>query len=109
MYWRILLIIVIGIATACSTTKKIKDGSTAYQQKQYAKAVDFLLDEISGLEDGEVYADLAYKLGDSYKNLNESSESLNWFVEAAKNNHSPDAFFEMAYAHRNINIYWKPS
>jgi len=105
MHWRTFLFIVIGLATACSTTKKIKDGSTAYQQKQYAKAVDFLLDEINGLKEGELYADLAYKLGDSYKNLNQSSESLTWFVEAAKNNHSPDAFFEMAYALKKNERY----
>ncbi len=106
MYLRTtLLITVIGIATACSTTKKIKDGSTAYQQKQYAKAVEFLLSEINGLEEGEVYADLAYKLGDSYKNLNESSESLKWFIEAAKNDHSPDAYFEMAYALKKRERY----
>ena len=99
------LVVAVLLAVSCSTTKKIKDGSTAYQQKQYAVAVDFLLGEIDGLEEGEQYADLAYKLGDSYKNLNESTESLKWFIEAAKNDHSPDAFWEMAYALKKNERY----
>lgn len=90
---------------SCVTTKKIKDGRTAFQQKQYAVAVDFIQDEIIGKEDSEEYAELSYLLGESYKNLNESDLSLKWYLEAAKNDYGPEAYWEMAYALKKNERY----
>jgi len=90
---------------ACNTTKKIKDGSTAYQQKQYAVAVDMLEREIAQFEGGEEYARLSYMLGLSYKNLNDSENSLKWLIEAAKNNYGALAYLEMAKALRQNERY----
>ncbi|MEL6389387.1 MAG: tetratricopeptide repeat protein, partial [Bacteroidota bacterium] len=101
-----LLLVFLSIALlGCSTSKKIKDGATAYQQKQYAVAIDKLTEEIKGLEGGEEYARLAYLLGDSYKRLNDSPNSLNWFIEAAKNDYGADAYWEMAYALKKQERY----
>ncbi len=88
------LLVIIG----CSLTKKINDGTTAFQQKQYAVAVDMLIDEISQYDGGDQYAQLAFMLGVSYKNLNDSKNSLHWFIEAAKQDYGEQAFWEMAYA-----------
>lgn len=91
--------------SSCLTSKKIKDGRTAYQQKQYAVAVDFLLGEIAGKENTPEYAELSYLLGESYRNLNNSEESLRWYIESAKNDYGPEAFWEMAYALKKKERY----
>lgn len=85
------------ILLSCQTTKKVKDGQTAYELKQYARAIEFLENEIIQLKEGEEYAQTAYMLGTSYKNINDSENSLRWFIESAKNGYGPDAFYEMAY------------
>ncbi|MFT6810799.1 MAG: peptidoglycan-associated lipoprotein [Saprospiraceae bacterium] len=98
--WSLLL-----VAFACSTTKKIKDGSTAYQQKQYAVAIEMLEREIIQYEEGEEYAKLAFMLGQSYKNLNDSKSSLKWLIQAAKNNYGPAAYLQMAQALKKSERY----
>ncbi len=90
---------------SCATTKKIKDGRTAFQQKQYAVAVDFLLNEVAQKEGTDEYPELAYLLGESYKNLNDSESSLKWYIEAAKNNYGPEAYWEMSYALKKNERY----
>ncbi len=82
---------------SCSLSKPIKDGRTAHQQKQYAKAVEMLTEEIGGRTEGEEYAELSYLLGESYKYLNDSENSLKWYIEAAKNDYGPESYYEMAY------------
>ena len=93
------------VSFACNTTKKIKDGSTAYQQKQYAVAIDMLEREIVQYEGGEEYARMSFMLGQSYKNLNDSKNSLKWFIEAAKNNFGATAYLEMAQALKKSERY----
>lgn len=93
------------LVCSCSLSKQIKDGRTAYQQKQYAVAVEMLTDELKGYSEGEEYAELSYLLGESYKNLNDSDNALKWFIEAAKNNYGPEAYWEMAYALKKKERY----
>ena len=100
-----MALVFILLSSSCATTKKIKDGRTAFQQKQYAVAVDFFLSEIAGAEETEEYPELAYLLGESYKNLNNSEESLKWFIESAKTDYGPEAFWEMAYALKKKERY----
>ena len=90
---------------SCSTTKKIKDGRTAFQQKQYAVAIPFLLQEADKAVDSEEYPEIAYLLGESYKYLNNSNESLKWFIESAKEGYGAEAFWEMAYALKKKERY----
>lgn len=95
----------ICILSGCNTTKRIKDGTTAYQQKQYAVAIDMLEREISKYEEGEEYAHMAYMLGQSYSNVNDSKASLKWLIQAAKNNYGPPAYYEMAMALKKNERY----
>jgi len=93
------------IYSSCSTTKKIKDGRTAFQQKQYAVAVNYLEADAERTQGSPEYAEIAYLLGESYKNLNESALSMKWYIEAAKNEYGPEAFWEMAYALKKNERY----
>lgn len=96
---------VLSLFLACSLSKSIKDGRSAYQQKQYYKAIQFLESEIKNYTEGAEYAELSYLLGDSYKNVNDSDNSLKWFIQAAKNNYGAEAFWEMAYALKKKERY----
>ncbi len=93
------------LVSACSTVKKIKDGRTAFQQKQYAIAIDYLNQDVVKAEGTDEYAEIAYLLGESYKNLNNSELSMKWYIEAAKSNYGPQAFWEMAYALKKNERY----
>lgn len=90
---------------SCSLNKSINDGRTAYEQKQFSKAITLLESEIAGKGEGPEYAELSYLLGESYKYINDSDNSLKWYIEAAKNNHGPEAFWEMAYALKKKERY----
>lgn len=90
---------------SCSLNKSINDGRTAYEQKQFSKAITLLESEIAGKGEGPEYAELSYLLGESYKYINDSDNSLKWYIEAAKNNHGPGAFWEMAYALKKKERY----
>ena len=94
-----------ALVSSCSTTKKIKDGYSAFDQKQYAVAVDYLLADAEDKDGSEEYARIAYMLGESYKNLNDSENSLKWYIEAAKNEYGPEAFWEMSYALKKNQRY----
>jgi len=101
----LLLFVLFLLNLGCATTKKIKDGTTAHQQKQYAVAVEMLNKEIRSYNGGEEYAQIAYLLGDSYRQLNDSANSLRWFIEAAKNDYGPAAYWDMAYALKKNERY----
>ena len=108
---RALGLLIIGailslMMSACSLGKKIQDGRTAHQQKQYALAVEMLEKEAARESDNpEVYAEISYLLGESYKYLNNSDQSLRWFIEAAKNDYGAGAYWEMGYALKKKERY----
>jgi outer membrane protein OmpA-like peptidoglycan-associated protein len=86
------------VMASCLATKQVKDGRTAFDLKQYAVAVPFLEDEAASLDESDpAYAEVSYLLGEAYKNLNDSENSLKWYIEAAKQDYGPGAYFEMAY------------
>lgn len=103
---RIVLFSFVGtLLISCVSTKKIDNGRTAFTQKQYAVAIPLLEKEIQNNSDTKIYAELSYLLGESYKYLNDTDNSLKWFIESAKNDYGPEAFYEMAYALRKKQRY----
>ena len=98
-------ILVVSLFLSCSLGKSINDGRTAYQQKQYAIAVEMLERDAASITDPVAYAEVSYLLGDSYKHMNDSESSLKWFIEAAKNDYGPEAYWEMAYALKKKERY----
>ena len=89
------------LLVSCTVTKRVKDGDTAYQLKQYAIAVGMLEDEYANTQDREVQARKAYYLGKSYDILQNYGEAVQWF-ELAKKHRYP------AYMHIVLgNAYMK--
>lgn len=101
-----ILTLSVLLISACTLSKAVRDGRTAHQQKQYSLAVEMLEKEIGKTSpDSKEYAEISYLLGESYKYLNDSDNSLKWFIEAAKNDYGPDAYWEMAYALKKKERY----
>lgn len=83
--------------TACTYTQKIKDGRTAFERKQYAVATRFLEKEYNKAKTRLEKGKLAYLLGESYKELNRSEQSIQWYQKAYDNQAGVDALKEYAY------------
>jgi len=67
---------------ACTVTKKVKDGESAYLLKQYAVATEFLESEFNASSDRLIQGRKAYLLGKSYDILLQFDQALSWFEKA---------------------------
>ncbi|MBK9254172.1 MAG: OmpA family protein [Saprospiraceae bacterium] len=90
---------------ACSFTKKIKDGETAYERKQYSIAADLLTDEFSKTDNSTVKARKAFLLGKSYLQLIDYDAALSWFQKSADFNYGPEAYFELGLCQKRLEEY----
>lgn len=95
----------IFIISSCSYVQKIKDGSTAYDRKQYSKAITMLNSEYKKTKSRVEKGKIAYMLGDSYKRTNQIEKSVNWFLAAYDNSYGVDAQKEYAYALKRTGQY----
>ncbi len=72
-------IIILGsLFVACNTTMKIKNGTMAYQVKQYAVAVEMLEDEYRRENNEQVQAQLSSMLAKSHDISQNFGEALQW-------------------------------
>jgi len=101
----ILLALIIGSITACTYTIKVRDGRTAVDVKQYALAVDFLQKEYKKAKSRVEQGKIAFLLGESYKNMNQSDQSIRWYSIAYDNQYGVDALKEYAYALKRAERY----
>jgi len=74
----IFLGLVVGLQS-CVFTKKIKDGTMAYELKQYSVAIEMLQDEFQSSNNASAKARLAFLLGESFWNIGEADEALPWY------------------------------
>ncbi|MBK7870180.1 MAG: OmpA family protein [Saprospiraceae bacterium] len=94
-----LPLLLIGVLIAsCTYTQKIRDGKTAFEQKQYSVAVKMLQKEYDKAKTRVERGKLALLIGESYKELNKSEESIRWYQIAYDNQAGVDALKEKAYA-----------
>jgi tetratricopeptide (TPR) repeat protein len=90
---------------SCRTSKEIRDGRTAFESKQFAVAVDLLNTEFNNEKDDLKKAELAYLLGESYRQNNETSESVKWYDKAVELGYGPKALYEMGYGLKKLQKY----
>jgi len=102
-----LLLFLAGLLTiaACSYTLKIKDGPTAYQQKQYDTAIPLLKKEITKTKTRTEKGKLSYLLADAYRKTGRDEQSLDWFETAFNNNYGPEALRAHAYTLKKLERY----
>lgn len=101
----VLLIFLITTIAACTYTQKIRDGRTAYERKQYSVATRMLGKEYKKSKSRVEKGKIAYLLGESYKALNKSDESISWYEIAYNNQFGVDALKEYAYALKQAERY----
>ena len=75
-YFGIFIIIV--LLQACATTAKIKDGKTAFQYKNYEKAVELLPKDFQKAKNNNEKAKIANNIFTSYQYLQNNEKMLEW-------------------------------
>ena len=102
--WTNLLLLLL-LSSSCSYTLKIKDGSTAYERKQFATAVPLLEKEYPRAKTRKEKGQLAYLLGDSYRRIGQDAKALPWFEAAFANNFGADALKAQAFTLKKLERY----
>ena len=82
-FYRLLILIpFIWVLASCQPTQKIQDGETAFEVKQYAKAVQMLNEEYDKTRDREFRAYRAFLLAESYRHMGEPANASRWYQQA---------------------------
>jgi outer membrane protein OmpA-like peptidoglycan-associated protein len=89
----------------CSYTQKIKDGTMAYERKQYAVAIKMLPNEFAKEEGLDERSKLAIMLANSYRVLNQPTQSKKWFLKSYELTGNPDALKNYAFALKELEEY----
>jgi peptidoglycan-associated lipoprotein len=98
-------LVLLFVMNACSYTLKIKDGSTAYERKQFATAVPLLEKEYPRAKTRKEKGQLAYLLGDSFRRIGQDEQALPWFEAAYANNFGPEALKAQAFTLKKLERY----
>ncbi len=101
----LIFFLIIGILGGCTYTEKIRDGKTAFERKQYAVATGLLQKEYAKADTRLERGRIAFLLGESYKALHKSEESIRWYQIAYDNQAGVDALREKAYALKKEERY----
>ncbi len=99
------LLALVLLVAACSYTQKVRDGRTAFQVKQYAVATQMLEKEYNKAKTRVEKGKLALLIGESYKELNQSEQSIRWYKIAYDNQAGLDALREYAFALKRAEQY----
>lgn len=85
--------------------QKVQDGRTAFSRMQYAIAARLLEKEYNRSKSRVERGKLAFMLGESYRRMNKSPQSIRWYQIAYDNSYGPDALRELAYALKREERY----
>ncbi len=90
---------------SCTYVQKIKDGTTAFERKQYKRAIPMLKSEVKRAKSKVDQGKLAFLVGESYKLTNQSDEAIEWYMTAYDYSYGTDALEEYAYALKRTQQY----
>lgn len=93
------------LISSCTFTKKIKDGTMAFELKQYAVAVEMLEEEFISANDERSKARIAYTIGESYWEMGEIEQALPWYSKAISNQYGPKAIEKKAFTLKQLERY----
>lgn len=92
-------------AFACTFTQKVKDGSFAFERKQYAVATGLLQKEFKKTKSRVDKGRLAFLLGESYRMLNQPADAATWYRAAYDNGYGVDALRELSFSLKEMEQY----
>lgn len=93
------------LVTSCTYTQKIKDGATAYERKQYKKAIPMLKGEYKRTKSRVDQGKIAFLVGECYKNTNQSEDAIEWYLTAYDNSYGIEALEQYAFALKRTQKY----
>lgn len=99
------VIAILVLLFSCKTVAKIENGQTAYDLKQYSVAIDMLDEEIKQENDAVKKAEMAFLIGDSYKQIQDIKRSRDWFERSVKSSSSKKNLLALAYAEKQLENY----
>lgn len=97
--------LLILIVASCNYTQKVRDGKFAYERKQYAVAVELLNKEYKKAKSTIEKGQIAFLLGESYKNTNQIDKASEWYRTAYDFSYGVDALKGHAYALKSMGEY----
>ncbi|MGB1216710.1 MAG: flagellar motor protein MotB [Saprospiraceae bacterium] len=105
IHYILLSILTFSFIISCNYTRKIVDGKTAYERKQYAVAAPMLEKEYKKAKDNKSKGELAFLAGRSYDKTNQLEKALEWYKYAHTNRYGTEALKEYAYALKENELY----
>lgn len=94
-----------SLTLACTYVQPIKDGLTAFDRKQYKKAIPMLKADYKKAKSKADKAEFAFRVGESYKLTNESDNAIEWYRTAYEDGYGIDALLEHAQALKRTQQY----
>lgn len=104
-YSSILLVLLIAAVSSCTYTEKVRDGQTAIEVKQYAVALELLQKEYEKSKSRVEKGRIAFKIGEAYKNMNQSDQAIRWYKIAYDNQYGWESLKEYAFALKQAERY----
>jgi len=90
---------------ACTYIQPIKDGLTAYERRQYDKAIPMLKNEYKRAKTKMDQGKLAFLAGESYRLTNQSDKAIEWYRTAYDSGYGIDALEQYARALKRTQQY----
>jgi outer membrane protein OmpA-like peptidoglycan-associated protein len=90
---------------ACNLTSKIKDGNTAFQYKQYNKAIELLSVEYESAERKDIKAQKAFSIAESYLKLSNIKLANQWYLTAINLGYGLRATYGAALTFKQMEQY----
>lgn len=93
------------IWSACTYELAVKDGKTAYERRQFAKAIELLPSEYKRAKDAYERGKLAYMLAESYRRTADPASAADWYDKALKDRHAGNAALRAAQMRQQLQQY----
>ena len=93
------------LISGCTFTQKIRDGKTAYEQKQFSVAIPMLQKEYKKAKTRVEKGKIAFMMAESYRRTNRNEEAINWYYNAYEYQFGIDALREYAFALKRNEQY----
>ena len=93
------------LMAGCTYTRKITDGQTAFERRQYPLAIELLQKDFRKARSRVEKGKLAFLIGESWRMMHENDEAARWYRTAWDNLYGVEALKQYAYALKRAGRY----
>ena len=101
----IALLLILALSVSCNTPQQLKEGTAAFERKQYAVAITLLQKDFKKAKTRLERGKLAFMLAESYSQTNQSDAALDWYQKAYDNQYGIDALKAYAFTLKKAERY----